>query len=338
VKHNDDYSSDEDDDLLPRLFRAMGPMPSLPVDMKQRWESAFSTELSLQIAARRRRRMRIMVSCAGTALLVVTAALFIHERPVTPPVAMDTVTQVTSVVGFADSFDGQIPRAINVGEELGPGQLRTGGQSSLALRYRDADVRLNSNTIAVLHPTRLQLLRGDIYVDAGVALRRGPAVVIETPFGTLTHVGTQFVVSVGDNEMRAAVREGAVALNAAGEHRTIDGADGPTQIVVSATGITTERISANSGIWTWTVDAAPGYIVDGRSANEFLVWATRQMGVELRYADDASRIHSETAIMHGNVGALSVARGLTVLGATTSLELDSSDPAILRVRLRSQDL
>jgi len=336
VTNDDDYTSAEDDELLPRLFRALGPMPALPADMKQRWEATFSAELSIQNAARRRRRARITIGWAATVLVVVASGLFVLLRPTEPSPQIASVTRVTGVVGLADSFDGQVARAITIGEELGPDQLRTGDRSSLALRYRDADVRLNSNTAVVLHPMRLQLLHGDIYVDAGVGPHRGPAVVIETSFGTLTHVGTQFLVTATDSEMRAAVREGAVAVSVGGERRTIDDTDGATEIVVSAAGIATRHVSSSSGMWDWTVEAAPGYSVDGRSADEFLVWATRQMGVQLQYADEAARIHSKTAVLHGNVAAMSVAQGLAVLNATTHLDLDTADPAVLRVRLRPQ--
>ena len=37
-----DVDGPEDDELLPRLFRALGPAPALPDEMRRSWEAAFS--------------------------------------------------------------------------------------------------------------------------------------------------------------------------------------------------------------------------------------------------------------------------------------------------------
>jgi ferric-dicitrate binding protein FerR (iron transport regulator) len=324
-----------DDELLPRLFRALGPAPALPIEMRRAWESTFHNELMRHLSARRQRRNRLVSGCVSIVALVALATYVLREPPLAPDIAAAEVARVALVIGRAESFGARATRALGVGDELGAGQtLRTGPGTLLALRYRDADVRLNSNTVVAFLPTRLQLARGDVYVDSGAARHRGPTVMIETPRGMLAHVGTQFEVSVDDDEVRAAVREGAVAFTSDGDHRTINAADGPTQIVVSATGVTTQRVAGTGALWDWVVAAAPGYVVNGRSADEFLVWATRQMGTQLRYADDAARFHSQTVIMHGNVRPLSVAQGLEVLNATTGLDLDESDPDVLRVSVR----
>jgi hypothetical protein len=330
-----DHHGTNDDELLPRLFRALGPSPELPSDMRRGWESTFGDELMKRIAAKRQRRHRIVGGCVGIVVLVTVAAYLLRESPGTPDIPMAEVAQVTLVIGPAESSNAQVARVLKIGDELSSGQtLRTGPDCYLAFRYRDADVRLNSNTVAALLPTRLQLKRGDVYVDSGAARHRGPAVLIETPRGTLEHVGTQFEVSVSDDEVRAAVREGTVAFTSGSDHRTISADDGPTEIAVSASGVATQRIPGTGELWDWTVDAAPGYVVDGRTADEFLVWATRQMGTQLRYFDDAARFHSRAVIMHGTVRPLSVAQGLEVVNATTGLDVDESNPAMLRVSVR----
>jgi hypothetical protein len=324
-----------DDELLPRLFRALGPAPELPSDMRRGWEATFGGELMRTIAAKRQRRNRIVSGCVGVVVLTTVAAYLLREPPIAPDIATAEVAQVVLVIGQVESSDAQATRVLSIGDELAAGQtLRTGPDTHLAFRYRDADVRLNANTVVALLPTRLQLTRGDVYVDSGTAPHRGPTVMIETPRGMLAHIGTQFEVSVADDTVRASVREGAIAFTSDGDHRTISADDGPTQIVISASGVATQRIAATGELWDWTIDAAPGYVVDGRTADEFLVWATRQMGTQLRYIDDAARFHSQTVIMHGTVRPLSVAQGLEVVNATTGLDVDESDPATLRVSVR----
>ncbi len=326
----DDDAPGNDEELLPRLFRVIGPRPSLPDDMKQGWEATFGRELAIRNAQQRSvRRRSIVAVCASVAALVVAVVYLQREEPPATPVA--TVVMVT---GHVESAALATPHPLHDGDELRVGQrIHVGRQAFLALRYRDADVRLNSNTVVVLHATRLELERGEIYLDVGPKPRRGATLMIETPFGTLAHVGTQFVVSVTDAEMRAAVREGVVAMKAAGERLTISAADGPTEVLVSSHGRpTTRSIAGSGGPWSWVVEAAPRYTVEGRSADEFLMWATRQSGAELKYTTEATHVHAQTVVLHGDVRALSVAQRLDVLSATTDLDIDQSDPAVLRVR------
>ncbi len=334
-RNDDSFDDDFKDDLIPRLFRALGPRAPLPLEMRSRWEAIFSTELERRLAARKHRRTRVLAGGFAAAVLLVLTGYLLRAPSVAPDAAIAGTTQVAMVSGTVGLTDGAVSRTLVVGDELRPGQtIRTGPRALLAMTYRDTDVRINSGSVVVMEPTGLQLLRGEVYVDAGVVPRQGPAVIIKTPFGAVTHVGTQFAVSMTDADMTAAVREGAVAFSAGAEHRTISAVDGATEIVVSAMGIKTRDVSNTGGIWDWTADAAPGFVVNDQSADAFLVWATRQTGAKLRYADDAARYHAKTVLLHGSPRPVSVVRGLDVIDATTDLAVDASDPEVVRVSVR----
>jgi ferric-dicitrate binding protein FerR (iron transport regulator) len=327
MPHEDDANGN-DDELLPRLFQALGPQPALPDDMKRAWEATFGRELSRHNALRRRQRRQRYLGAAVAAAVVLAIATAVLTRD---PPAIAAVAHVVTVVGDNESSVDGTSRLLQDGDSIGVEEtIRSAPDAYLALRYRDADVRLNSDTVVITHPTRLQLVRGAIYVDAGPVPSRGPTLTIETAFGTLAHVGTQFVVSLSATEMRAAVREGSIAMNAADERRTISAADGAREAVVTADGIAVSTIAPVGGPFGWVVAAAPGYPIDGASADQFLVWAARQLGAELDYASDATRIHARLVVLHGDLHA-SVAQGLAMVDATTDLSVDRSDPARLRV-------
>jgi FecR protein len=335
-----------DEELLPRLFRAMGPTPALPPAMKRAWETTFERELFDRIAARRR-RVRIAGANVAALLLLSLVGVYLYRAQSTVPQsepALSDPIRVTMISGRATISGTQPARRLTIGEDVGMGQtVSTAARSLLALRFEQADVRLNAGTSVVLHPARLQLLYGELYLDSGTAPRREPPVAVETPFGTLTHVGTQFEVTVTRDEVRAAVREGSVRFAPNGLYqsnqrldeaqRNVSAADGATEIVISATGVITQDVPGTGERWQWIVDAAPAFVIDGRSADAFLHWATRQTGARLRYADDAARFRAETVILHGAARGVSVALGLDVVDSTTGLDLDTSDPATLRVSL-----
>ena len=324
-----------EDDLLPRLFRMLGPRAQVPPEMRRRWETTFSAELARSVAARRHRRGRVMAGGFGAVMLLVLAGYLLRQpSPDHDAVVADT-TRVTMVSGDATT-EGVASGALVVGEDLSSGQtIRTGPRALLALTYRNTDVRLNSESVLVMEPTGLQLVQGEVYVDAGTLPRHGPAVIVETLFGAVTHVGTQFAVAVTDAGMTATVREGAVAFSSGPERRTISAsADAATQIVVSATGIETRSVPRTGNDWDWTVAAAPGFIVNDQTADAFLVWAARQTGANLHYSNDAARYHAKTVLLHGDARPLSVAQGLDVINATTDLAVDAADPQAMRVSIR----
>ena len=324
-------SRDTDDELLERLFRALGPQPALPDEMKRNWAETFGRELANRNAARRRRRGWIVATATAAAVLVAVAVGSLLRAP-TPTAAVATVVMASGPIEATVSGSASV-RLVTGGAVASGARISTGPDARLALRYRATDLRVDANTVVVAQSTRLQLRRGAVYVDSGPRPTRGPSLTIETPFGTLGHIGTQFMVIVTDHDMRAAVREGSIAMDAAGERRTISAVDGARQATVTADGITVSSIAATAGPWAWVAAAAPAYPIDGASADAFLRWAARQLGSELRYADTATATHARLVTLHGDVNA-TVAQGLAIVDGTTDLAVDHSDPAVLAVHAR----
>ncbi len=323
-------ASSNDDELLPRLFRALGPKPVLPAEMRQRWERTFAEALAAQNAARRRLRRRWLSGVAAGAAALFLAALYL-QRTVAP---LAPVASVALVKGSATTLNGDISTKLRVADEIHAGEtVHVDAGAYVAMRYRGADVRLNSNTVIALRPTHLELSAGELYVDAPPRTTAGPPLLIETPFGSLTHVGTQFMVWVDAASLRTAVREGAVAMSVSGERLTISAADGATEVILTDSGTPmTRAIAATGGPWQWVVDAAPQFAIANHSADEFLHWAARQLGAEVRYATPDTRIHARMVRLQGDTAGLSVPQGIAALGATSDLDIDQRDPAVLLVQ------
>jgi hypothetical protein len=323
----DDDTSPGEDELLPRLLRALGPQPTLPDDMKHTWAATFSRELMKRNALRRQQRRRA-VGLAGAAVALLAVAVAVVNRE---PPALVAVAQIVAAIGPNEASGDRTTVPLRAGDGVAAGQtVRTGADGYLALRYHDVDVRLKSDTVVVTHPTGLELMRGALYVDAGSTPSGGPTLLIETAFGTLAHVGTQFVVTLTDSQMRAAVREGSIAISAAGTRRTVSAVDGAREAVIADGVITVNPIAPVGGIWDWVVTAAPGYPIDGVSADQFLTWAARQLGAKLDYASEATRVHARLVVLHGDVHT-SVSQGLAAIDSTTDLATDRSDPTRLYV-------
>jgi hypothetical protein len=64
---------------------------------------------------------------------------------------------------------------------------------------------------------------------------------------------------------------------------------------------------------------APAFEIEGRRLHELLVWAAREAGWELQYADAESRRRAESAQLHGSIRGLRVDEAVIAVIPTTGL-------------------
>jgi ferric-dicitrate binding protein FerR (iron transport regulator) len=147
-------------------------------------------------------------------------------------------------------------------------------------------------------PSDVTLLAGGIYVDSG-GINAAGGLRIETPAGEVRHVGTQFQVSVAGADTRVRVREGRVVFTPleAGAPRDIAAGD-ELHVVDGRLGMTRGLPSFGAG-WDWAAALAPAFDIEGRPLAEFLAWAAREHGWQLRYSDATLQQQTYEIRLHG---------------------------------------
>jgi len=150
---------------------------------------------------------------------------------------------------------------------------------------------------------RLRIRRGALYVDNRDHTVR---MLVETPFGTVTDVGTQFLVAVTPDALTVALREGRVEIDAMGvpplEARVDHGAGALVHMTRGA-GVRQSRLETTDAYWTWTRDAASPFELSGSTVDQFLHWTSRESGLELHYASDIVRTQArQTTLTGGDIG------------------------------------
>lgn len=320
------------EDLIGRALRAAGARPEIPAAMARQWEAALRTELQ---ARNRQRRRRIAIGSLAAAACVASVALvaFLMQSPwqrVTSDALLATVVHVDGI----GEADGGI--LVDVAYSFVAGaRLRTGPEAFVGLRYRNADVRVRGDTELVFHRTRLELLRGAIYVDTGPTDAVVTSIIVETPLGSVSHVGTQFMVSVDDQSLSSAVREGALVLRTPWARRDLSARPGEAAIVYVTR---TRKLDVSfepllDARWRWISAATSGLGVDGRSTADVLEWAARETGMHVVFADAATSDHARTAILHGNAVVRSLDDVLAVVGSSTQLAARPRDDGVIEVVL-----
>ena len=329
-EHDTDQHTEE---LVRRVLEAVGSRHALPEDLRDRWETTFRAELG-QVVQRRTRARRVALSALAASIAAVAMVLVLLDNP---PEPLQPVAEAIFVDGDSRLL-GVGP--VRVGMTLASGQsVQTRADSYVTMDYHGADVRLGANSVVKLHPNRLELVRGAIYVDTGAVPSATLPVLVETELGTLSHLGTQFMVNYRASQLTVAVREGTIVLST-------DQGDSPftsepglaTVVSVSGNGeITTAETTSHGELWDWVLEASPGFTAEGRSVSQadILTWWARETGRTVRYENDAARVHAESESLPGMSGmTISVDHAVELLNAVTQLRVDAQSRPELMVALR----
>lgn len=320
------------EDLVGRALRAAGARPEVPAAMARQWETVLRTELQARSRQRRRRIAIRSLAAAACVASVVLAALLTQSpwRQVTSDAPVATVLHVD---GIGESDGGAL---VDVAYHFVAGaRLRTSPDAFVGLRYRNADVRVRGDTELVFHRTRLELQRGTIYVDTGSTDTVVTSIIVETPLGSVSHVGTQFIVSVDHQGLSGVVREGALVVRTPSARRNFNARPGESAVVhVTRDG----RLDLSfepllDARWQWISAATRGLGIDGRSTTDVLQWAARETGMRVDFADAATSDHARAAILHGNAVVRSLDDVLTVVRSSTQLAATARDDGVIEVVL-----
>ena len=234
---------------------------------------------------------------------------------------MASAQRLIGVIHVVDASDRVVDRSLTTG-----GRLRAGDRVELSAASRAAfaldtatSVRLAGDTrVRFAAADRLALERGTLYLDARPAAATSVAVVIETPFGRVRHVGTQFELRLDATSLDVRVREGQAVVDRAGERFTTTVGEA---LRIRGDGTTERRSIETSGPdWDWITTIAPPFTLEGATVPALLEWVSREQGWQWAFEDAAARRLAERAVLHGSIEGLTpeeaLAAALPVAGLT----------------------
>lgn len=325
---SDEHDMDDgpEEATIGRLLRLAGERRRIPPGAEARiyrrveeeWRRATSTPAGERVyravheAWRRNhgrpfRRFALPVALAASALLAVIIVL--RPAPLSAPGSADHV--IGSVARVVVSEQTGLPRP---GSRIVRGQrVATAAGEGISVRITGSEsLRLDENTTVIFDGRHeLTLMAGRIYADTGDLVYRDRNLVVTTPAGRITDIGTRFVVALEDALLEVAVRDGRVdVVRGATEHMAVGGermtlaADGDVEI---------EHIEPHDDYWHWAASLAPVYDIDGKSLFDFLRWAARETGHELVFGDEELRLAAMRTDLHGSI------RGFTPIEAVESV-------------------
>ncbi len=293
MKHETD-----DDKRIEALIRSAGRRPTIPAADLDALRETADLHWQRLVAAERRRKRRAQTAYALAASLAVAliGAGWWLDRDAPAGAAPERVVVATTDSGEA------LPSGTRLDVDA-PVAVRTAGGSSVRLD-RGTSLRLVSRT-------RLELDRGAVYVDSGPSSAEGTALEIRTPSGVVREIGTQYEVRILAEAVIVRVREGRVALDR----------QGPTEFAGRGESLTirhdgtVERgtVSPSGPEWSWVLDLAPAFALEGRTLDLYLDWIARETGWRVSYADEALARSARTIQLHGTIQGLRPDESLDVV-------------------------
>jgi len=330
----------QEERLIGRLIHTSGRGPEPPPGARERVYAAVRAEWERNVREPARPRearrfdagwltsfLRPALAVAAVAVVAVGMAVFVRE-PAGPGVAQ--LASVQKVVGTVTSTAAgtSADTSATTGMALYAGQrISTGADGGVAFVLASGEsVRLDSDTSVRLADGAIELESGAVYVDSEGNPDAASATIVQSRFGNVQHIGTQYEARVQDAGIRVRIREGAVRIDAdSGDVR----GDAGEQIVVPATGaVVRSEIAPTDAAWQWTERLAALPDSPQYALTELLTWVARQTGRELRFGSDQSRAAADQLVLRG-LGGLSPQETLDVVASTTTVALTVTPDTLL---------
>ncbi len=330
ANERDKTEHDGDDEAsLAGLMKLAGERPEIPLGIESRvyhrvreeWRSSTAQPGSEKVYDEVHRSWRRAawqstifrwLAPGGLAVAAVLAVVFMYQPA--PSLAAMAAT-VSRTVGHGPA-GSRYPEgaSVRIGE-----LVSTGTDEGLSLLLaRSESLRVDENTrIRVDAADRFTLLSGRVYIDTGLFVYRDGGLTIDTAFGSVTDVGTQFSVAIAGDSLDVAVREGRVDV--ADQSERYSARVGERLMLTPGQDVERTALDTHDDYWGWIAGLAPSFDTANKSLLDFLKWAARETGRELQFEGDESRMFAMQTDVHGSIAGLTPDEALESILATTSV-------------------
>jgi ferric-dicitrate binding protein FerR (iron transport regulator) len=304
-----------DIDTALELLRVAGPRRDASPDREARVTAAVRAHWGRSMEVRRRRRRQWQVAAVAAAAVLVLAVTLprIMRSVATTDLAVVEVMVGEVQIGATDPLQ---PPPLGAGVQQGT-VVETGDDGRVALRLADGgSLRVDIGSRIVFEdPGTVRLDRGAVYIDSDPSLAGHTPLAIDTARGRVRELGTQFEVRLLPDFLRVRVREGRVTMQ-----RIETEIEAGQQALMNADGaLELSPVAPTDPGWSWLLEVAPAFELEGASAAAYLRWVERETGLELRWAEQRLAARAEGMVLHGDTTGLRPDQTLEVVLPTCGL-------------------
>lgn len=299
------------EDSIARLINLAGPRPTVPEDVQARVRASVRAEWRRVTVRRRTPRWMLPAALAASVVLAaVLAGLFL---------ANDAEPIATVAVAYELTQESGTPLA--TGDPVFAGDTIVTGPNGAALGFPNGlSLRFAGQTTATLNAAdEITIVAGRIYADTGPSVRDERRITVNTPVGSASDRGTQFVVGYDDLAMTVAVRRGSVDVSGRRASWTADA--GQKLTVQPDEEAVFDEVGPQDGFWDWTAALAPVFDIENRSIFDFLNWAAQETGRDLVFANDSVRRAAMASTLSGSIAGFTPSEAIEAVLPTTRFEV-----------------
>lgn len=325
----------EGPDEIARLISAAGPRREPSAQIGNSVRAAVEQAWKESVGRRRGRRRALSWAAAAASLAMITAGLLsfalLRHSAAIPAAAMLLATRGSVTVATK-----QASQIIVAGSHLPVGtRVRTAKEGFVLLTVASESVRIGPDSrVRIGGGAQLRLLRGRMYVETTDNGHVGSALIVNTPFGRISHLGTQFQVVVNPTSMAVSVRSGHVRVNESNGRRQRL-AIGQGLEVTRGGGIRRITVQPYGASWAWADSLVPVFPIDGRPLSDFLAWYTYEMGLKLVMVGPGTAAAARHTLLSGSISGLTPNQALATVMASTRFEYNEHVRGELQVRMRA---
>lgn len=318
------------------LLRQVGSRDEPSAAAMEEVRRAVHQEWRTTVAQRKNRnRMLTFGIAASVAVVMVISSWALRFTDPASELAV-TIARIDGQARLQGAL-AESARPITVGQSLAVGDvLITDDATRMALTYgAGVSIRIDRGSkLERLSANRFRLSTGAVYVDARPEAQDSD-LIIEAAAMEVRHLGTQYQVRQSDEDVEVSIREGVVEIDRAqGEVLASAG----ERVLFNAAGhVERGAISAQDPAWDWAEATSPTFLIDDRTAAEFLEWVARETGRQVAYASPEARRVAQTVKLRGSIEGLDPQTALSAVLSTTDFAMYETGDDLIGVRLANGD-
>ena len=344
MKKSDDKFVSEERDAVEALLGQARPRPVPAAANEQIVREAVHAEWRAVTGRRSVRRRALQFAAAAAIVLALAVGANLLKTTGVRPVEVATIdkqlgsvyvlgqqSELLELQGLDDVSTGQ---TIITAQGAGLGLTWGRGQGSL---------RIDEGTrVTFVDRKTVYLQSGQLYFDSQAprkAVVTATALpqdfVIQTDYGKVSHLGTQYMTTIKRGALVVSVREGEVEID---RRSGKDNARAGQRLeIVGDARASVTNIRRSGALWDWVESVAPTLDFSGQSTYDFLQWVGRETGCEVVFQTAGAEQVARQGLLVGSVPNVDPRRELEIrmLGEDLDYAFDD-DAGTLNVQLSRQ--
>ncbi|MCX7544701.1 FecR family protein [Marinicella gelatinilytica] len=163
---------------------------------------------------------------------------------------------------------------------------------------------------------QIELLTGQLFHNTDITQSAEPF-MISTKLGSVSHVGTQYVVKHQPNRLQVAVKSGRVNISRQQKQHTVKGNE---LMSISPDGVESVHTFTghNHPMWSWTFKTQQPYALKGQSLYDFVVWISQHTDLAVDWQGHQQA--TQGVLLQGTIDKMSVDMALKTVFASTDYQ------------------